>query len=160
MSLDIRVLNMIKRYMGALWPKKVLKTMEEVEANTNETNLVAAPVVAELSNKLAQVVKYITPDYANAISPLSSDKVSGTFSYTAPGNGILYVHISQTVRTPIWVYINNEKISSVAYTGSQSGNPTYFPLTFILAKGDKFEISCSSTNQVLYFTKFVPFVRG
>lgn len=53
MTLDGRILDVIKRYMGLLWPKKVLKTKEEVEANTNDTNLVAAPVVAELYNKLA-----------------------------------------------------------------------------------------------------------
>lgn len=53
MTLDQRILNLIKNYMGKLWHKKVLTSMEEVEANTNGTNLVAAPVVAELNNKLA-----------------------------------------------------------------------------------------------------------
>ena len=53
MTLDKRILDIMKRYMGMLVSKKVLTTMEEVEANTNETNLVAAPVVAELNDKLA-----------------------------------------------------------------------------------------------------------
>lgn len=53
MTLDQRVLKLLKTYMGKLFQKKVLTSMEEVEANTNETNLVAAPVVAELNNKLA-----------------------------------------------------------------------------------------------------------
>ncbi|MFG6336304.1 MAG: hypothetical protein K1W20_12705, partial [Lachnospiraceae bacterium] len=52
MTLDQRVLNLIKKYMEKLFQKKVLTSMEEVAANTNETNLVAAPVVAELNDKL------------------------------------------------------------------------------------------------------------
>lgn len=51
-TLDQRILELLKKYMEKLKHKKVLKTMEEVEANTNETNLVAAPVIAELNNKL------------------------------------------------------------------------------------------------------------
>lgn len=83
MSLDNRILEMIKNYMGKLVHKKVLKTMEEVEANTNETNLVAAQVVAELSNKLAgqpefvyddtgKITGYKTPGGADAVFPFSS----------------------------------------------------------------------------------------
>lgn len=52
MTLDQRILDLTKKYMGKLAHKKVLTTMEEVEASTNETNLVAAPVVAELKAKL------------------------------------------------------------------------------------------------------------
>ena len=52
MTLDQKILELVKKYMGKLAQKKVLTSMEEVEANTNETNLVAAPVVAELNNKL------------------------------------------------------------------------------------------------------------
>lgn len=51
-TLDQRILELIKKYMEKLTQKKVLTSMEEVEANTNETNLVAAPVVAELNNNL------------------------------------------------------------------------------------------------------------
>ena len=53
MTLDQKILELVKKYMGKLAQKKVLTSMEEVEANTNETNLVGAPVVAELNNKLA-----------------------------------------------------------------------------------------------------------
>ena len=52
-SLDNRILELLKEYMGKLFHKKVLTSMEEVEANTNENNLVAAPVIAELNNKLS-----------------------------------------------------------------------------------------------------------
>lgn len=52
-TLDQRILGLIKKYMEKLVQKKVLTSMEEVEANTNGTNLVAAPVVAELNNKLS-----------------------------------------------------------------------------------------------------------
>lgn len=52
-TLDKRILNLIKGYMSKLSFKKVLTSMEEVEANTNETNLVGAPVIAELNNKLS-----------------------------------------------------------------------------------------------------------
>ena len=59
MTLDKRILDIMKRYMGMLVSKKVLTTMEEVEANTNETNLVAATVVAELNDKLAGQPEWI-----------------------------------------------------------------------------------------------------
>lgn len=54
MTLDQKILELVKKYMGKLAQKKVLTSMEEVEANTNETNLVGAPVVAELNNNLSK----------------------------------------------------------------------------------------------------------
>lgn len=61
MILDQRILDLVKKYMGKLVQKKVLTSMEEVEANTNETNLVAAPVVAELNNKLGGFQPIVDP---------------------------------------------------------------------------------------------------
>ncbi len=59
MTLDKRVLKLLKTYMGKLFQKKVLTSMEEVEANTNETNLVSAPVIAELNNKLGAQPEWV-----------------------------------------------------------------------------------------------------
>ena len=73
MTLDKRILDIMKRYMGMLVSKKVLTTMEEVEANTNETNLVAAPVVAELNDKLAGQPEFLYD---------ASGKITG---YKTPG---------------------------------------------------------------------------
>ncbi|GEM_PF-4739987 len=78
MTLDKRILELIKNYMGKLVTKKVLTTMEEVEANTNETNLVAAPVVAELNDKLVSNVSVnsdgklvVTKGGADTVLPFS-----------------------------------------------------------------------------------------
>lgn len=68
MTLDQRILNLLKKYMGKLFQKKVLTSMEEVEANTNETNLVAAPVVAELNNKLGEQPEWITDPVTGKIT--------------------------------------------------------------------------------------------
>jgi len=111
MTLDKRILEMIKSYMGKLVPKKVLTTMEEVEANTNETNLAAAKVVAELNNKLAglpewiqdasgKITGYKTPGGADTVFPFNSleDLINcpiaygcaipsmGTYTYIKKGN--------------------------------------------------------------------------
>lgn len=48
-----QILSGLNKFYAAFQTKRVLKTMEEVEANTSEANLVAAPVVAELNDKLA-----------------------------------------------------------------------------------------------------------
>lgn len=68
MTLDQRILDLTKKYMKKLAHKKVLTTMEEVEASTNETNLVAAPVVAELNNKLGEQPQWITDDATGKIT--------------------------------------------------------------------------------------------
>ena len=98
MTLDKRILDIMKRYMGMLVSKKVLTTMEEVEANTNETNLVAAPVVAELNNKLAgqpeflydasgKITGYKTPGGADTVFPFTDTKTKGaTFSLSEVGS--------------------------------------------------------------------------
>ena len=98
MTLDKRILDIMKRYMGMLVSKKVLTTMEEVEANTNETNLVAAPVVAELNDKLAgqpeflydasgKITGYKTPGGADTVFPFTDTKTKGaTFSLSEVGS--------------------------------------------------------------------------
>lgn len=83
MTLDQRVLNLIKKYMEKLFQKKVLTSMEEVAANTNETNLVAAPVVAELNDKLkgfepvcdsfGKITGYKTAGGADTVFPFSTN---------------------------------------------------------------------------------------
>ena len=98
MTLDKRILDIMKRYMGMLVSKRVLTTMEEVEANTNETNLVAAPVVAELNDKLAgqpeflydasgKITGYKTPGGADTVFPFTDTKTKGaTFSLSEVGS--------------------------------------------------------------------------
>ena len=98
MTLDKRILDIMKSYMGILVSKKVLTTMDEVEANTNETNLVAAPVVAELNDKLAgqpeflydasgKITGYKTPGGADTVFPFTDTKTKGaTFSLSEVGS--------------------------------------------------------------------------
>lgn len=90
MTLDQKILELVKKYMGKLAQKKVLTSMEEVEANTNETNLVGAPVVAELNNKLAgfepicdaagKITGYKTARGADTVFPFNNAK--GTYQIT------------------------------------------------------------------------------
>ncbi len=123
MTLDKRILDIMKRYMGMLVSKKVLTTMEEVEANTNETNLVAAPVVAELNDKLAGQPEWIKDSTgkitgyktggADTVFPFSSFKVQkGSFQIKYPNHvtvntqsKILAVLLTDTAKmhnTPYW----------------------------------------------------------
>lgn len=46
----------IKKYHRAFMQKKVLRTMEEVEANTDEENIPSATALAELSNDLPNLL--------------------------------------------------------------------------------------------------------
>ena len=92
MTLDEKILDLVKRYMEKLFQKKMLKTMEEVEANTNDTNMVSAPVFAELNNKLmshpdfiydtsGKITGYKTPGGADTVFPFTRiDKGRGTTS--------------------------------------------------------------------------------
>lgn len=64
-TLDQRILELLKKYMEKLKHKKVLTSREEIEANTNETNLVAAPVVAELYRNISHYM------YSNCMRPLN-----------------------------------------------------------------------------------------
>lgn len=50
---DNRILDIVEKFYKRFMARKVLKTTEEVEANTNETNLVAAPIISELFSKLS-----------------------------------------------------------------------------------------------------------
>ena len=108
----------------------------------------------QINNNLANVHK---TDYGNVKRPVTSNMYSGTFSYTAPKNGVIYLLIEQKARTPVLIKINDYSISSAAYTGAESGNPTYVPLTFFLSEGDTIKVGCSSTAGVLTQTTFVPF---
>ena len=51
-SLNKRILGLVDKYTKKFMARKVLKTAEEVEANTNEENLASAVVVSELNNNL------------------------------------------------------------------------------------------------------------
>lgn len=86
-----QILSGLNKFYAAFQTKRVLKTMEEVEANTSEANLVAAPVVAELNNKLAGQPEWIKDGTgkitgyktggADTVFPFNSFKVQkGSFS--------------------------------------------------------------------------------
>lgn len=89
MTLDERILSLIKRYMEKLFQKKVLTSMEEVEANTNETNLVAAPVVAELNNKLGEQPEWITDPATGKITGYKMGGADTVFPFIDEGKYVL-----------------------------------------------------------------------
>lgn len=134
MTLDKRILELIKSYMGKLVPKKVLTTMEEVEANTNETNLVAAPVIAELSNKLAgqpqfvygsdgKITGYKTQGGADTVFPFS-DISNLKLLLSAPDSGYAGYRVgSYTCKKEYQYYfaINNNQRAIVFTDATQLG---------------------------------------
>lgn len=97
-TLDQRILGLIKKYMEKLVQKKVLTSMEEVEANTNETNLVAATAFAELYAKLGgfepicdstgKITGYKTAGGADTVFPFNTGfkKAKVTLRYTVTLN--------------------------------------------------------------------------
>jgi len=120
MTLDKRILEMIKSYMGKLVPKKVLTTMEEVEANTNETNLAAAKVVAELNNKLTHLLNdlFITRSYTKGsnISPHNQESIS--FNIAVDGYTPIAVSSMTTSNTGVCIagaYIKDSKTAQIEF---------------------------------------------
>lgn len=90
-DLGTKIAESIDKFYKAFQKQRVLKTMEEVVANTNETNLVSAPVVAELKNKLSgfepicdasgKITGYKTAGGADTVFPFSDIKYKrGTFT--------------------------------------------------------------------------------
>ncbi len=135
MTLDKRILDIMKRYMGMLVSKKVLTTMEEVEANTNETNLVAAPVVAELNDKLAGQPEWIKD---------STGKITG---YKTGG------------ADTVFPFNSNYQINAT-FAGSRYGGSGYRSVirhTFAI-KVINGTISCSDLGRL--FTEAVPETGG
>ena len=135
MTLDKRILDIMKRYMGMLVSKKVLTTIEEVEANTNETNLVAAPVVAELNDKLAGQPEWIKD---------STGKITG---YKTGG------------ADTVFPFNSNYQINAT-FAGSRYGGSGYRSVirhTFAI-KVINGTISCSDLGRL--FTEAVPETGG
>lgn len=53
-DLGTKIAEGIDKFYKAFQKQRVLKTMEEIEANTNEENIPSALLLSELSNKLSQ----------------------------------------------------------------------------------------------------------
>lgn len=132
MTLDQKILELVKKYMGKLVQKKVLTSMEEVEANTNETNLVAAQVVAELNNKLAgfepvcdstgKITGYKTAGGADTVFPFNTGfkKAKVTLRYIVT----LHRTVDGSKRSPLTIsciITNNNGILSISESHTYSG---------------------------------------
>lgn len=166
-TLDQRILALIKKYMEKLTQKKVLTSMEEVEANTNETNLVAAPVVAELNNKLAgfepvlndsgEITGYKTDRGADTVFPFSAKRdivllrayteiVNTSVSYpsaTIPCDGVLsYTFYQFNVQS--YARKNGTVFASLTTFKEYCGYKTTGTLT--VKKGDILSISLGSDD--------------
>lgn len=117
-TLDQRILGLIKKYMEKLVQKKVLTSMEEVEANTNGTNLVAAPVVAELNNKLSGFEPVL--DATGKITGYKTD-IGGAdtvFPFSCDVKLIKAIRIYDTTTTTSKLYtetytLNDESVSNI-----------------------------------------------
>lgn len=92
-------------------------------------------------------------DRENVVHPLSAEQKSGTFSYTAPKDGVLCMSFGSNGNTKTIVYLNGNQLSM--YTGSTSvTRGEYIPLR----KGDVVTTSAlSNTNTVMEYTYFVPY---
>ncbi len=126
MTLDQRVLNLIKKYMEKLFQKKVLTSMEEVAANTNETNLVAAPVVAELNDKLAGQPEWIM-DATGKITGYKTGGADTVFPFSSNYRVYYKVHAYLTYHTSVtkegYFDIINGKLSGTASLTAEGSAP-------------------------------------
>ncbi len=128
MTLDKRILELIKSYMGKLVTKKVLTTMEEVEANTNETNLVAAPVVAELNDKLVSNVS-VNSDGKLVVTKGGADTVLNFKKF----NSLVY-GIPSDLKNGDWVIVAGSH-SGAGYVNMQPSNISGGKLIFYADSG-------------------------
>ncbi len=132
-----KIVDGLEKYHKGFVKSKILRTMEEVEANTNETNLVSAPVIRELNDNLVSNI-YVGTDGklhkvqggADTVLPfsnintirinwsasgyrnygaVSNHTISGTAIYTRNGN--------QWVKSGDWSgWLSPDGIESFAYT--------------------------------------------
>lgn len=112
---------------------KMLKTMDEVNAVTQEGYGVDALVVKELNNSL----KFL-PDYENAIKPFS-ENLSTSTTYTAPDNGIFLVYwwVDGTTSKDCYASINGNIVATTTTTGAIISQ-------IIVSKGDVINFTISN----------------
>lgn len=119
------IADAIGKYHKGFFTKRVLKTVEEVEANTNVKNLPSAVVVGELINDLGGYSFGETsdgkPGYrkpgADTVTPFSSlQKDGGTFSVSVLGHQVKNVTVN--FQKP---FKNVPDFGGYVLTGSQTG---------------------------------------
>ena len=174
-TLATKIADALGKYHKGFFTKRVLKTTEEVEANTNPKNLPSALVVGELINDLngysfgetddgepgyrkpgadtvtpfsKGVVEYI--DSSIVVKSRTDDVASLAKSYAATKRGTLLIFctITYTKGKSNRVTLNGAEIQP-SYT--ETGNGTYDAFYNIpVKKGDKIEVALSATNIANY----------
>ena len=109
------IVNAIDKYHKGL-KKKILKTTEEVEANTNENNLVAAVVVGELIEDVNSQPKFIIDEAGKIIGYKTSGGADTVFPFSA-------TKIEIISNTRPMVEIKGSKHGYVVYTAHTSARP-------------------------------------
>lgn len=128
---------------------RILKTMEEVEANTNEDNIVSATVVSELNNKLGgvefifdesgKIVGYKTPGGADTVFPFSRNfQITVGLKLTLTNDGATRT-LEKTTSLVITcrdgqISYNNPNISSYLFEGTAARSYANIILTSVTYK--------------------------
>lgn len=103
------------------------------------------------------------PSWANKVQVLANDQSSGTFTYTAPSDGVLYLSTA-AANSRVFLSIDltpsgtstSFRVASVAVASPGTPN-TQFTTTITMAKGDTVATGTLSANMsVTNATWFVP----
>jgi len=83
-DIGTKITEGIDKFYKAFQKQKVLKTMEEVEANTDEENLASALLLSELNNNLKSMFKIVKGVCTSEFTLNSLDHCLISFQYTIP----------------------------------------------------------------------------
>lgn len=98
-------------------------------------------------------------DYANAISPISTNQTT-QWTYTAPSDGVLMVNFNASARAYTSSSINGEGYAHITPT-FVSGQVMVSEYQVMLSRGDVFVLAGLSANCfAMTNTKFVPYIVG
>ena len=118
-----------------------------------------------LGTKDETTIKIVhSPDYANCVYPLSAELKTGTFTYVAPSDGILYITpVASNLRVFFAINVqaagaqSSVRIASFAIDNPGSNSQKTF--TILLSKNDT--VTTTELSQNLFITNnstcFVPF---
>lgn len=142
-GLGKRILDALKLYKKE-FNRKVLKTCEEVEANTSDKYLVAAPVVGELINKLVfPDGSEFYLDVKDGERGFNSDPALGADTFIPFNNAKSILYGGLSLRYPVqWAEGSTLSISANSPTGSgsaQASIDTYSDRIYIdrIPNGDR-----------------------
>ncbi len=120
-DIGTKIAEGLDKFYKAFQQQKVLKTMEEVEANTDEGNLASALLISELNNNLNLQPEWITDEAtgkitgyrfrgADTVFPFSSQKYAIAYSY-AFRSSIFAVFENGKV-TDLWNSVNTDYVTN------------------------------------------------